>query len=165
MLRFGRIFDRFVETFGGPHDRILEDEDGLGSDDLLDDLTPLGPRAHYRHNGRIFSRQQSHAGNSLIAYESQGRIKHGTIQGIEVLKSQDALLHVIPYVPYPDNHKDRFSCYAPHFPARLLTNKEGNIEDVPISAVKCHCARYHVSEDSVLMLELARVSVFIETAA
>jgi hypothetical protein len=122
-----------------------------------------GECAHYRHSGVVFSRRSAHEGNSLIAYDKGGKTSYGSIKSIQVIKANKAIFTVRSYRMLQNGHKDRYSRYAPHFPVCLVSTEEGVLEDVPVSCVKCHCARYRVSPESFLMLELARVNKVVMT--
>jgi hypothetical protein len=128
-----------------------------GIQDELDTDRKLEHRYHYRHQGLVYSKERSHAGNSVIAYHYYGKVCYGTIQHINALSSGEVILGVLPYQPLPRNRDDPFSRYASHFPARLLSNRRGNETLLKIADVKCHCARYALSKDEIMLAELSRV--------
>ena len=152
---FGKIFDQLLDTAGWTDQPTYEDIP-IDEYDLDDDQASI-KRAHYRYNGIIYSRQSTHVGNSIVAYNRQGNTYYGCIQSITVLKSKQVTFEVMPYNTL-NNQDDYFSRYAPHFPVQLLSTSQGEAAHVPISAILCHCARYHVSDEHVVLLQLSRVS-------
>lgn len=155
MESFRHVLSGFLEIIGWSDEPTADDETNL-------ELTveTEGERARYRHKGFVFSREQTHVGNSLVAYEKQGRLCYGSIQRIVVLKSREVVLTIRPYCALPSSNIDLFSSYAPHFPAQLVSGENGELEEIPMSAIKCHCARYQISKNSVVMVELSQVSQF-----
>jgi hypothetical protein len=145
------------------------DEEEANHPDFVEASDDTQERAHIRHRGVIFSREQSHVGNSIIAYEKSPRstsTSYGTIETIKTIiktvESREAVIavsiRVKPYLPLPAGFDNCFSRYAPHFPTQLVSNERGELEEIPISSIKCHCARYQASRHSMLMVELSRVS-------
>lgn len=134
-------------------------EDGLRDSGVADSKSKqtYGQQAYFSRDGFTYAREETHVGNSIIAYERDGATCYGTIQGIEVLKSMEVVFTVLPYLALPENHPDQFSRYAPHFPTQLLSSKRGTEELVTLSFIKCHCARYPVSNSAVLMILLHKV--------
>jgi hypothetical protein len=163
MKSFREVFSKMLGSIGWLDGKL---DDGGNEDSLFEVESELhsGPRegsiAHYSHEGKIYSRGSAHTGNSLIAYEKHEKIYYGSIETITKLKSKEVVFQVTAYKEQLNEHSDAFSRYAPHFPAQLLSSKLHEPEEISISAVKCHCARYMVSKDSVLMIRLLRVSKY-----
>jgi hypothetical protein len=154
MESFRRTLYTFIEKSIWPNE--LSPEEGYDLE-VLDSRAP-GYYANYRLGEVTFSREKTHTGNSIVSYKKEGTTRFGCIQEIEVLKSQQVVFHVLPYLPLPDNSVDRFSRYAPHFPAQVLSTERGRMDAVKGSAIKNHCARYEDTK-KVVMIELDRVRV------
>lgn len=161
MQIFRDLLSGVVEAVDWAGQSFDEDPENISSieidRDMFDNLRE-GHHANFRHRGVIYSRQSTHVGNSLIAFEKEGKTFYGSIQSIVTLKSQETVFEVKPYHPLSADIDDAFSRYAPHFPAQLVSSREAETEYITKYAIKSHCARYWVSKDSILMIKLSRVS-------
>jgi hypothetical protein len=120
--------------------------------------------AYYKHNGFIFSQSSMHLGNSLILYyptPSSMRPVSGSIQKIDtsgdqvyfVVKRQGAL---------PPTKFDPFHRYT-SFPASLYSSKmdDGPNDRICPQSVISHVARFNISSEYAVILNLSRVSLYL----
>ena len=115
-------------------------------------------RGHWRDpKGINYLRDTTHAGNSIIAYHDRNEVAYGSIT--EIWDTQDGcVLEIKPYAMLPPGVHDNFKPYTPDFPAKTLSTKQTRTCRIPASSIKCHCARYKISDDSVVLVELSEVS-------
>jgi hypothetical protein len=157
MAEFGETFDNALNKSAGWLDPLA---DGSLVEPILEFVGAKEP-ANYRYKGLVFSKEETHSGNSVITY---GESNYGTIQRIVVTKGERAenvLLSVKPYLPYSDRGDGEYSHvsrYAPDFPAAVMSTEQGEETQIQITDVKCHCARYHISKRVILLVALLKVS-------
>ena len=125
-------------------------------------------RAHVKDKtGVIYSRASTHLGNSLIFFYPQGDRSSKPVPGsIKYIYEEDdsfvfAVRRQLPLLSVgAETSSDPFSAY-PHFPARLYSAMlQENLECVRFSWVVGHYARWAVSDDRVVVLNLSRVRQF-----
>ena len=125
------------------------------------------PKAVLRANikstgGVVYSRCSAHVGNSLVLFYPDGNRAFHAIPGcIRYIYEHEGSLrfaiqrqHVLPAA----GMVDPYAAY-PHFPARMYSSAlEMDLESVKVSWVVSHYARWAISEDTVVVLSLCRVS-------
>jgi hypothetical protein len=124
--------------------------------------SPLPDReqAHHSCNGVIFSRSSTHLGNSLVLYyptlSSVDPIA-GSIQSIQCSGSQ-VYFYIKRQAPLPLTKYDPF-CRYPSFPAKLYSSKmvDGPDDVVPVESAVSHVARFELSSERAVILNLSRV--------
>ena len=149
---------------------ILADDDHVNqsaSKPTPDDLRALINRdrvtlqARYRADGVIYSRAQTHVGNSLVLYYPHGDRTSSAVPGsIQYIFSVDGSLRfaVRRYNAPKLTYSDPFAQY-PDFPARLWAiDGTERLEVVEVAWVLSHFAQYRVSETDVVVLTLSQVS-------
>ncbi|KAG0699831.1 hypothetical protein DFH29DRAFT_754332, partial [Suillus ampliporus] len=119
-------------------------------------------RARLKFNGIVYSRASTHVGNSQVFYYSQGdRLSSpvpGSIQHIYATPTGELVFAVHKLLPRHDQSIDPFAMY-PHFPAKMYSSSSSShLENVKVSWVVSHFARWAVSSDTVVILSLSRVS-------
>lgn len=119
-------------------------------------------RAHYNHNGVVFSRASTHLGNSLILYYpplSTTAIV-GSIQKIEA-SGEEAFFWVKRQAPLSSNKYDPFCRYT-SFPAKVYSSlmDNGPEDRIRPQAVVSHIARFEFSSERAVILNLSRVCFF-----
>lgn len=122
-------------------------------------------RAHVKDKtGVVYSRASTHLGNSLILFYPWGDHLSKPVPGsIKYIYEEDdsfvfAVRRQLPLLSVGiETSSDPFSAY-PHFPARLYSAVLQEIlEYVRFSWVVGHYARWAVSDDRVVVLNLSRV--------
>jgi hypothetical protein len=114
-------------------------------------------------HGVQYSTASAHLGSSLIFYYPNGNTKAPTIPGsIQYIyrKGDGVYFAIRRQLPRPldDTSPDPFALY-PDFPARLYQNNLANaLEEVAISWTLCHYARWEMSKDRAVVLQLLMVS-------
>jgi hypothetical protein len=120
-------------------------------------------RAHVPHADVMYSRSSTHLGNSLIFYFSGGSPTGGPVAGsIKYIYLRNGLwrLAVQRQLPAPEGVQDPFKCY-PHFPACLYsTVLSEQLEEVDLTWLVGHYARWNVTDTLCVVLTLSRVSYF-----
>ena len=124
--------------------------------------SPLSDReqAHLSYNGVVFSRSSTHLGNSLVLYyptlSSTDPIA-GSVQTIQRSGGQ-VYFHIKRQAPLPPTKHDPFRRYL-SFPAKLYSSKmvDGPDDVVPVESVVSHVARFELSSERAVILNLSRV--------
>lgn len=123
-------------------------------------------RARLKFNGIIYSRASTHVGNSQVLFYPQGdRLSSpvpGSIQHIYATPTGELVFALHRQLPF-DRHDtiDPFAVY-PDFPAKLYSSSfSSHLENVKVSWVVSHFARWEISSDRVVILSLCRVSTVI----
>jgi hypothetical protein len=122
-------------------------------------------RAHLKFDGVIYSRASTHIGNSQVFFYPQGdRLSSpvpGSIRHIYATPTGELVFAVHKLLPLHDQTIDPFAMY-PHFPAKMFSSSfSSHLENVKVSWVVGHFARWAVSSDTVVILSLSRVSTVI----
>ena len=107
-----------------------------------------------------YARSSTHVGNSLIMYYPNGAVAQGPVAGsIKYIYSQASGIRfavqrqLLPPVATPNPYR-RY----PHFPAQIFsTALSENLEEVKLTWILGHYARWAVSEDLCVGLMLQRV--------
>jgi hypothetical protein len=118
-------------------------------------------RAYYTYNGFIFSRSSTHLGNSLILYYptlSSTIPIAGSIQSIYTTGEQVYFV-VKRQATLPPMKFDPF-CRYPSFPGTVYSSKmdSGPNDIICPQFVVSHVARFNISSDRAVILNLSRVS-------
>lgn len=118
-------------------------------------------RAFHHADHTIFSRASTHLGNSLVMFYPGGdRSLHpcpGSIQYIIAHEDMHVVYIVQRQMPVSLNTPDNFSVY-PHFHAKLYsTMLSAQYEMVEPEWVMSHYARWNVSKEHAVVLNLSRV--------
>ncbi|KAG1825154.1 hypothetical protein EV424DRAFT_1298634, partial [Suillus variegatus] len=134
----------------------------LGEELAEDPLDDTILRARLKFNRIVYSRASTHIGNSQVFYYSQGdRLSSpvpGSIQHIYTTPMGELVFAVHKLLPRHDQSIDPFAMY-PHFPAKMYSSSSSShLENVKVSWVVSHFARWAVSSDTVVILSLSRVS-------
>ncbi|KAG2741909.1 hypothetical protein P692DRAFT_201725997 [Suillus brevipes Sb2] len=152
------LFDRMY----APKSATSIDEEH--AEDPLDDSAVL--RARLKFNGVIYSRASTHVGNSQVLFYPRGDQLSspvpGSIQHIYATPAGELVFAVHRQLPL-DCHDtiDPFAVY-PDFPAKLYSSSfSSHLENVKVSWVVSHFARWEISSDRVVILSLCRVSTAI----
>jgi len=118
-------------------------------------------RAHLKFNGIIYSRASTHVGNSQILFYPHGdRLSSpvpGSIQYIYATPIGELMFAVRRHFPLDRHYHviDPFAVY-PHFPAKLyMSNLSTHLENVKVSWVTGHFARWSVSNECVVIISLS----------
>lgn len=120
----------------------------------------LGEVANVVRDGVHYSRAITHLGNSLILYYPSQSACVPVVGSIQKITANgcDAWMTVKRYTPLPPGVHDPFKRY-PSFPACLYSSTMLPDEDhIPINSILCHVARFNLSSDRVVILNLSRVS-------
>jgi hypothetical protein len=118
--------------------------------------------ARLKFNGLIYSRASTHVGNSQVFFYPRGdRLSSpvpGSIRHIYATPAGELTFAVQKLVPL-DRHAqtvDPFAIY-PHFPAKMYSSSfSTHLENVKVSWVVGHFARWAVSSNTVVVLSLSR---------
>jgi len=127
----------------------------------MDTKSKLLECAYYKNNGFIFSRSSTHLGNSQILYyptPSSTKPVAGSIQKIDA--SSDHVYFVVKQQAALASTKfDPFRRY-PFFPGSLYSSKmdDGPNDRICPELVLSHFARFNVSSEYAVILNLSRVS-------
>ncbi|KAG1828002.1 hypothetical protein EV424DRAFT_1304658, partial [Suillus variegatus] len=120
--------------------------------------------ARLKFDGVFYSRASTHVGNSQIFFYPQGdRLSSpvpGSIQHIYAMPAGELVFAVCKLLPLDchDQIIDPFAMYPP-FPAKMYSSSfSSHLENVKVSWVVSHFARWVVSTDTVVILSLSRVS-------
>jgi hypothetical protein len=113
-------------------------------------------------NRTVYSRQETHNGNSHIMFyctkDLTGNPVPGSIQEIFCKGSAD-MFAVRQYRPVDSSTPDPFAKWSWIFRAKLWSsNMESELVEVDPQNVLSHCVKYQLSEDKVIILTLGRVS-------
>jgi hypothetical protein len=114
-------------------------------------------------HGVQYSTASAHLGNSLIFYYPNGNTKASTVPGsIQYIyrKGDGVYFAVRRQLPRPlnDTSPDPFALY-PDFPAQLCQNGLADaLEEVAVNWTLCHYARWEMSKDRAVVLQLLMVS-------
>jgi hypothetical protein len=122
-------------------------------------LVKDGDRAQYMFNGTSFSRASTHLGNSLVLYYPSSSASTPIAGSIERILShgEETSFIIRRQAPLPPGQSDPFLRYYPYFPAQTYSSKMQNTTDkVPPSLILSHCARFELSEDRAVVLNLSR---------
>lgn len=163
--RCKEFFDR---AFGSKHEKHKDGEiDDISIAQFPHELQGLtlqqrGPLCSYfRFRGVLYSAASYHVGNSLIFYYPKGDMTSpvpGSIQHIYGTFGSMKFA-VRRQLPATGTIQDPFSHWRRHYPAAIYSSRLGDeLEEVEPSRVFCHFARWSVSEDYVVVLELSQVS-------
>lgn len=107
----------------------------------------------------VFSRRDTHTGNSLILYRSDGRgpLVAGSIKYIVARPNCATVFAVNRLLPLPEGFADPYRHY-PAIPARMYsTAMSTTLARVDPSWVVSHYARWQVDDARCVMLNLSRV--------
>src|ERR1700676_1152980 len=126
-------------------------------------LGPLECRAvmHVRiqHNDVIYATSQTHVGNSLVQFYSQGNRSSLVAGSIKYIYQEQGqfVLAVRRQLPINDGVFDPYAIY-PHFPAKLHSSQlSPELERVQIDLIYSHYARWQISTTQSVVLSLSRV--------
>ncbi|KAF8588137.1 hypothetical protein K439DRAFT_1645631 [Ramaria rubella] len=106
--------------------------------------------ACFKHDNVVYSRASTHLGNSLILFYAAGKTTSppilGCVQYIVLLEGRITLCGIVdPLAPYP------------HFPAKLYSSQlVEHLEIVQVQWVLGHFARWSISSENVVILNLTR---------
>jgi hypothetical protein len=125
---------------------------------------PKDERAHYtvqNYLGKVtYSRASTHLGNSIILYydaKHRNTVVAGQIQKIKGTADESPTFAVKHHVPLPSNVHDPFKRY-PYFPAKCYSSKLNCEEEIIVfSDVVGHGARFELSHDRSVIVNLSRV--------
>lgn len=128
----------------------------------------LVEHARWKRNGIIYSRATTHVGNSQIFFFPTGDRTAQPVPGcIKYIFTKDKAVYfaVQQYDACPSNIIDPFLRY-PRFLARLYsTSLKSTLERVKLDLVVGHYARWEMSEDLALIVQLSNVcKIFIVLA-
>ena len=123
-------------------------------------LNVVALRAHYTYLGVTYSRSSTHLGNSLVLYHPGGDILQrpvaGSIKYIYTMHDQTRLA-VQRQQSAPITTRNPFQRY-PHFPAQIYSTQLVEcVEEVCVSWILCHYARWNMEEGICVLLLLFRV--------
>ncbi|KAI0338939.1 hypothetical protein BDW22DRAFT_1458214 [Trametopsis cervina] len=117
-------------------------------------------QARVKHGRVVYARSSTHLGNSLIQYYPGGDLScraAGSIKYIYVRVGK-LYLAVQRHLPAPPGIPDAFRVYPELNAFTCSAHLRADIEEVDLSWVLGHSARYHLSPELCVMLLLSRVS-------
>lgn len=127
---------------------------------LLGGPTKAVLRARLRAHDTIYSRAQTHQGNSQIVFYPSGDRRSTAVPGsIEYIFERDGVFRfaVRRYIPLGSDVPDPFARW-PDFPAKMWSSTiDNSLEEVEVNWVFCQFAQYAVDGELVVVM-LPRVS-------
>jgi len=109
--------------------------------------------------GVVYSRASTHVGNSLILFYPDGNYLSKPVPASikYIYEEEDTYIFAVQrQVALPETRLDPFAAY-PHFPARQYSAAlQDTLEPVLFSWVFGHYARWAVSDDTVIVVNLSR---------
>lgn len=158
-ILFDRVFaPTMQESIIGPDPLINSVPEDLRS--IVSD-SPISFRSNFRYDRHIYSRYQTHLGNSLIHFYPNGSRRLSPIPGsIKYIFHQDGKVSfaVHRHLPAPSNVIDPFRHY-PHVQAKLYSSVlNDRLEIIELSSVFGHFARWCMTPELTGVLSLNRVS-------
>lgn len=149
--QFKRLFDK---AFSSSHTSVSAH---------ISESDPGHNVANYPYNNITFSRSSIHIGNSLVLYYPSPTSSipiAGSIQQIDNLRDK-VCLHIQRQAFLPPGKHDPFRRYS-HFPAKVYSShmvprSEAALDQVLLTSVVCHVARYNFSGDRSVIVNLSRV--------
>jgi hypothetical protein len=173
-----KVFDKIYAPRGSDLDFVDDDDDDDDKDGELTVKPVLVPsdlcvalkkmpkdklflRARARLRGTVYTRSETHEGNSLVLFYPNGNRSQAPVPGcIKYIYSLDgdrysfAIQRQLPV----NNHPDAYACY-PHFPAKVYSTKISQlVEIVQGDWIFAHYARWKYCPEYAVVLSLNRVS-------
>ncbi|KAF8583154.1 hypothetical protein K439DRAFT_1349307 [Ramaria rubella] len=156
----------FDKVYGKQDDDSPDDQLLTGASQILPDNLRLLMKqrkgalyARFKHDNVVYSRASTHLGNSLILFYAAGKTTSpsipGCVQYIVLLEGRITFV-VRRHNPAVSGIVDPFAPY-PHFPAKLYSSQLAEqLEIVQVQWVLGHFARWSISSENVVILNLTR---------
>ncbi len=133
----------------------------------LTGCSELQLQARHRQDGVIFARASTHIGNSLIRFYRRGDATCPLNGSIKYIYRRDHRIRfaVMCQLPCPDNVVDPFMDFPELHATLHSADVSADLEEVELSWVLGHCARWRLSTTLAVILFLSRVRLFTLTSS
>jgi hypothetical protein len=156
----------FDKAYGKQDDECTDNQPLPGVSQILPDDLRIATKqqkgvlyAHVKHDDVVYARASTHLGNSLVLFYPAGKTSSSPIPGcIQYIVSWEGnkTFVVRRHESAASGTSDPFAPY-PHFPAKIYSSQLAErLEIVRVEWVLGHCARWAISPEHVVILNLGR---------